>query len=344
MEIEAGGETGNMREKANGPAFVMTGCTYSQHAVARMMTRMRNLDDVTDVKLAKSAKREETSTNSAGAPAAGSAAAAGTPTRKDCVGSSRVTKFDMLVGFGGSHVTTAAVAAAAVPGSRRLRLPRQPQQPPGKAATAAAGGEHDRARQLHLDRHRVVGGLGAIWFMALSPKREEAAKLDKDIAAAQQALDRQAGEGQFAQAQLSFPHMYASLGRLGKAVPPDEDVPSLLVQLNHAAAQARVDFRSVELKLSTRVGRRSAGCRREAGADSARQADRRSGRGATPRRAPPERTGRHPPPRAGSSGVAVTAVPRVPEASLRVQVQGEVLRPQAADPQHHGLVETVTRS
>ena len=29
----------------------MTGCTYSQHAVARMMTRMQNLDDVTDVEL-----------------------------------------------------------------------------------------------------------------------------------------------------------------------------------------------------------------------------------------------------------------------------------------------------
>ena len=85
--------------------------------------------------------------------------------------------------------------------------------------------------------------------MALSPKREEAAKLDKDIAAAQQQLDQAKQEKvTFAQAQLSFPRMYASLGRLGKAVPPDEDVPSLLVQLNHAAAQANVDFRSVELK------------------------------------------------------------------------------------------------
>ena len=96
----------------------------------------------------------------------------------------------------------------------------------------------------------IVGALGALWFMALSPKRKEAAQLDKDIAAAQQQLDQSKQEKvTFAQAQLSFPRMYASLGRLGKAVPPDEDVPSLLVQLNHAAAQANVDFRSVELKL-----------------------------------------------------------------------------------------------
>ena len=96
----------------------------------------------------------------------------------------------------------------------------------------------------------IVGGLGAIWFMALSPKRKEAAQLDKDIAAAQLQLDQSKQEKvTFAQAQLSFPRMYASLGRLGKAVPPHQDVPSLLVQLNHAAAQANVDFRSVELKV-----------------------------------------------------------------------------------------------
>jgi hypothetical protein len=96
----------------------------------------------------------------------------------------------------------------------------------------------------------LVGVLGAYWFLALAPKRNEAAKLDQDISAAQQELDQSKQEKvSFAQAQLAFPQMYASLGRLGKAGPPDEDVPSLLVQLNHAAADANVDFRSVELKL-----------------------------------------------------------------------------------------------
>ena len=92
--------------------------------------------------------------------------------------------------------------------------------------------------------------VAAYWLLALSPKRQEAAKLDKDIAEAHQQLDQAKQEKvQFAKDQLKFPHMYASLGRLGKAVPPDEDVPSLLVQLNHAAAQANVDFKTVELKL-----------------------------------------------------------------------------------------------
>jgi len=96
----------------------------------------------------------------------------------------------------------------------------------------------------------LVAVVAAYWILALSPKRQEAAKLDKDIAEAHQQLDQVKQEKvQFAKDQLKFPQMYASLGRLGKAVPPDEDVPSLLVQLNHAAAQANVDFKSVELKL-----------------------------------------------------------------------------------------------
>jgi uncharacterized membrane-anchored protein YhcB (DUF1043 family) len=96
----------------------------------------------------------------------------------------------------------------------------------------------------------LVAVVAGYWILALSPKRQESAKLDKDIAAAHQQLDQAKQEKvEFAKAQLQFPKLYASLGRLGKAVPPDEDVPSLLVQLNHAAAQANVDFKSVELKL-----------------------------------------------------------------------------------------------
>jgi hypothetical protein len=97
----------------------------------------------------------------------------------------------------------------------------------------------------------VLGTVGAFWFLALSPKRAKLSGLDKDIATAEQSLQQAKQEKvKFAQDQIAFPRLYASLGRLGKAVPSDEDVPSLLVQLNHAAAQANVDFRSVELKLA----------------------------------------------------------------------------------------------
>jgi hypothetical protein len=96
----------------------------------------------------------------------------------------------------------------------------------------------------------VLGALAAFWFLALSPKREKLSAVDKDVAEAQQSLDQaKQDKVKFARDQVAFPRLYASLGRLGKAVPPDQDVPSLLVQLNHAAADANVNFHSVELKL-----------------------------------------------------------------------------------------------
>jgi hypothetical protein len=96
----------------------------------------------------------------------------------------------------------------------------------------------------------ALGFVGAYWFLALAPKRSRLAALDKDLAAAKQTLvQAQQEKVQFAQAQVSFPSLYASLGRLGKAVPAGQNTASLLVQLNHAAAQANVNFRSVELKM-----------------------------------------------------------------------------------------------
>lgn len=129
VEIDAGsggGGLANLRNKTQAPAFIMTGCTYSQHAVARMMTRMRNLDDVTAVNLARSARKEDSSET----PAGGAATPQASPQNEDvsdCVGSSRVTKFDLMVEFGGSPTAAAATAAAGAAGV-----------PPGSAAPIAA--------------------------------------------------------------------------------------------------------------------------------------------------------------------------------------------------------------
>ena len=96
----------------------------------------------------------------------------------------------------------------------------------------------------------VLALVGAYWFLALAPKRDRLAKVDTDLSSAKQTLAQSEQEKvEFAKAQTQFPTLYASLGRLGKAVPDDEDVPSLLVQLNDAASRAGVDFNSIELKL-----------------------------------------------------------------------------------------------
>jgi Tfp pilus assembly protein PilN len=108
----AGGDITNLREKTQAPAFAITGCTYSQHAVARMMTRMRNLDDVTAVRLAKSARKEESDSSSG--TAITDQQGQEQQEISDCTGSARVTKFDLLVEFGGAG--PAAAAGAAQPG------------------------------------------------------------------------------------------------------------------------------------------------------------------------------------------------------------------------------------
>jgi hypothetical protein len=48
-------------------------------------------------------------------------------------------------------------------------------------------------------------------------------------------------------AQKAFAGQYAQLAKLGEAVPPDDDVPSLIYQVQSAAASSRVSFRGLQL-------------------------------------------------------------------------------------------------
>jgi Tfp pilus assembly protein PilN len=131
-----GGNTSALREKANAPAFTMTGCTFSQHAVARMMTRMQNLDDVTDVQLAKSARKDDQDQGGGGA-----VTQTADPTQAsdsaDCVGNSRITKFDLLVVFGGAP--GAAVDAGTNAGASAPPPLAQSQNAAAAAVTQSGG-------------------------------------------------------------------------------------------------------------------------------------------------------------------------------------------------------------
>jgi Tfp pilus assembly protein PilO len=90
--------------------------------------------------------------------------------------------------------------------------------------------------------------VAGFYYLALAPKREEIAKLDKDIATKQaeveQARQQLAG---YEQARANYKANYAKLVKLGKAAPADDDVTSLLVQLESTADQAGVGFEKVEL-------------------------------------------------------------------------------------------------
>jgi Tfp pilus assembly protein PilN len=113
-----GGDVATLRQKANAPAYALTGCTNSQHSVARMMTRMQNLDDVTDVELSKSAKKDEQDSGAgAAAGVAGAAGTSSTEDAQDCIGGKNITKFDMLVVFGAAPGAQADTSVPVDPSS-----------------------------------------------------------------------------------------------------------------------------------------------------------------------------------------------------------------------------------
>jgi hypothetical protein len=94
----------------------------------------------------------------------------------------------------------------------------------------------------------AVAAMGAYWMLVLTPKREEAAGIDKQIAAKQaQLASAEADVATYEQARARYKGNYSMVARLGKAVPADDDVRSLLVQVNSAAKRAGVDFRTISI-------------------------------------------------------------------------------------------------
>ena len=94
----------------------------------------------------------------------------------------------------------------------------------------------------------VVGAIVASWMLVISPKRDQAASLSTQISSEQSQLDSaraqvSAGEA----AKQAFSGQYAQLAKLGEAVPPDDDVPSLIYQVQSAAQAAHVSFRGLQL-------------------------------------------------------------------------------------------------
>jgi Tfp pilus assembly protein PilO len=88
----------------------------------------------------------------------------------------------------------------------------------------------------------------AFYFLLLAPKRDEVVKLDADIAAKRGELTQaRSALATYEAARSSYKANYALLARLGKAVPTDDDVRSLLVQLQSTAADSGVDFEKIEL-------------------------------------------------------------------------------------------------
>ena len=105
-----------------------------------------------------------------------------------------------------------------------------------------------RSNKILLSVVALGAAIAAFYFFALSPKREEVAKLDTDIAAQKAEIEQArltlAG---YEQAKKTYKKNYATLARLGKAVPADDDVRSLMVQLESTADRSGVTFEKIEM-------------------------------------------------------------------------------------------------
>jgi type IV pilus assembly protein PilO len=103
----------------------------------------------------------------------------------------------------------------------------------------------DRDRKLLIALVPVLV-LVAYWFLLLAPKRDEASQAKSELATQQARLDTARQALQSAQgAKENFDASYAQIVRLGKAIPSTVDMPSLLVQLDAAAAGTGITFTKI---------------------------------------------------------------------------------------------------
>jgi Tfp pilus assembly protein PilO len=88
--------------------------------------------------------------------------------------------------------------------------------------------------------------LAAYWFLLINPKREEASTAATALTEQQDRLEAARAASRAAEgAQQNFEVSYAQVVRLGKAIPSSVDMPSLLVQLDAAAAGTGIRFTNI---------------------------------------------------------------------------------------------------
>ena len=89
--------------------------------------------------------------------------------------------------------------------------------------------------------------VAAYWFLLLAPKRKESAAIQDKLTQAQTERDTAVSKlASLTSAKKSFASDYAAVIYLGKSVPTNLDMPSLLVQLDSAARGTGIHFASVK--------------------------------------------------------------------------------------------------
>lgn len=106
------------------------------------------------------------------------------------------------------------------------------------------------SRQMKIVLGAVVAlaAVAGFWFVALSPKYTEASDLQTQIDTTEAELAQVRQQAATLEAdKKTYAAHYTAVARLGKAIPADDDVRSLVVQLDAAAKRSNVDFSAIEL-------------------------------------------------------------------------------------------------
>ena len=103
----------------------------------------------------------------------------------------------------------------------------------------------DRDRKILLAIVPIIV-IVAYWFLLLAPKREEATMASATVAKQEKRRDAAKAELALASgAKTDFRSDYTQIVRLGKAIPAEVDMPSLLVQLDGAAKGTGIRFTKI---------------------------------------------------------------------------------------------------
>jgi hypothetical protein len=89
--------------------------------------------------------------------------------------------------------------------------------------------------------------IAGYWFLLLGPKRDESAKVGEELTQAQTDRDAAVARAQsVSSAKGDFAADFAEVLRVGKAIPSNVDMPSLIVQLDEAADGTGIGFNSIK--------------------------------------------------------------------------------------------------
>jgi Tfp pilus assembly protein PilO len=105
-----------------------------------------------------------------------------------------------------------------------------------------------RTTQILLVVGVTAAAIAAYCYLALAPKRHEISKLDTEVATKQAAVQTaQSTANNYEATRKAYRQNYSTVVRLGKAMPAEDDVRSLVVQLDETARRAKIDFSNISL-------------------------------------------------------------------------------------------------